>query len=161
MTEQRHPVRTKLWAIALGCIAIVAFAAWFSTRSDHPTIAASGQKGWFTTDDGRTWFADASEKMPPFQKDGKTAYGCVVMGTADKSTQWVAYLYRFKATIQSQQTDARSKSMPAELRLREAMEVKKPGTGETGWVSAMHPRGIEIMATVAKDGRTDLVLVSP
>lgn len=37
-----------------------------------------GGKSFFSDDDGATWFADESSKIPPFDHDGKTAYRVVV-----------------------------------------------------------------------------------
>jgi len=119
---------------------------------------------WYTTDDGKTWFADNVEKIPPFDKDGKVAYGCCVWTTDGGKTKQVSNLYRYseesKNRVHELVRHSRSQSILMLLTM-EPMEVKRPGTGDVGWVKASDPRGIEIQSGVSTGGVGNLEAVVP
>ncbi len=58
-------------------------------------------KAYFTTDDSSpdaakaALFTDSADNLPPFQKDGKTAYLACVFTCDGGKTTWVGYLERF------------------------------------------------------------------
>ena len=51
-------------------------------------------KAYFTTDEGKTFFADRNTKLPPFDKDGKPAYRAHVFRCGGNRV--VGYLSRYR-----------------------------------------------------------------
>lgn len=73
---------------------IIAVAVGFIVYSQRPAAAAKPPtKCFYTTDDGKSWFADDYRKLPPFTKDGKEAVRAWVMKCKD--VEFVAYMERF------------------------------------------------------------------
>ena len=106
-----------------------------------------GTQYWFTTDDGKTTFADDAQKLPPFDHNGKQAVRACCFTSDDGNTHWIAYLERFspngkrvleaylRRPIEDQDGMERTRLMSA------GIEVKRPGAPETDWTT---------MANVAK-----------
>lgn len=80
-------------------IAVAGCSIWGQMRDNSPQRTKSA---FYTIDDGKTWFVDDISKIPPFEKDGKTAYGitlvqCWTESNPDPAPQPL-YLYRYTAT---------------------------------------------------------------
>lgn len=121
---------------------MVAAVAW--SQSNGPQELG---RSWYTVDDGKSYFADDVAKVPPFAKDGKTAYGCEVFTCDGGKTAFVGFLFRYRAGAEAEfkalvkpsasagpeieEYQARRNAI--DIRMR---EVKRPHTGDVGWVSA-------------------------
>ena len=96
---------------------------------------------YFSTDDGKTWFADSVEKIPPFDHDGQEA-DRVYLYHAASGTPFIAYLQRYtkagKREAEKLWADAHAKADAAGGRVEvdqialdgltmNSAEVKKPG----------------------------------
>ena len=85
-------------------------------------------KNFFTTDDGQTWFADSSSKLPPFDHDGAKAVRCYVFkGSSGKFT---GLLEKYSDDTLNQLAH-RDPNVP--LHSSPPVMVKKPG--EKDWKS--------------------------
>lgn len=85
----------KVVTVAVGVL-VVAIAGW-AILTHGPSQTATDQAGegtFFTTDDGATYFKGSADQVPPFDVNGKTAYGAHV-GTGDGGVTKVYYLDRF------------------------------------------------------------------
>ena len=78
--------------IVLAVIYIVYFVS-----SDRPSLASGPSKAFYTIDDGKSYFVESADKVPPFEYQGKSAVLCHVF-TCDKGkTRFVGYLQRYTA----------------------------------------------------------------
>jgi hypothetical protein len=139
----------RVTAIAIvGILLLTSGLVLWQTRSEGP--AGSAKKAFFTVDDGKTWFADDIHKLSPFDHNGKIAYRCYVYSTEDGKTRFVSHLERYSddAKKVKQQLDGGAKSLdPISMQaLMNGTEVKRPGTGDTGWISTRDPRSSETMS---------------
>src|SRR5438093_6857424 len=84
-------------AIAVSVLLIAAVFSFLALRARGEREAgasAGGPKAWYTIDDGRTWFADAANKVVPFEHQGKQAYRCYVWTCDGGKTKFVSHLER-------------------------------------------------------------------
>ena len=125
--------------IAGGFVLIALIAAYFTFAgsSSGSNLGGATGKAFYTIDDGKTWFADSAEKLPPFDHDGKEAVGAVVYQCGGK--QFVNHLIRYtpagktatlanEASLKSGKPIAPTRGRPAGLR-----QLKRPGT--TTWIA--------------------------
>jgi hypothetical protein len=99
-------------------------------------------KAFFTVDDGKTYFVDSAWRVPPFTTaEGKTAYR-VKLAQCGKSAPFVSYLEKYsdadkkrmEEQLQQPTTPGNSYFMAAAGDDRFVI-VKKPLTGDKGWVA--------------------------
>lgn len=122
----------------MGMVVVFAIAAFvFFSRGDSES-GSSGDEVWFTTDDGKTWFAMPSSTLAPAEKDGKTAVRAHVF--VCEGEKYVGYLERL-----SPDAARRIKSGMFDPMLSAAIEVKAPGTGDTGWLRISDPAAAGLM----------------
>lgn len=153
-------------AVMIGIIMLAVGYIIFSASAVGTKAAATQERAWFTTDDGATWFADDSKKVPPFQtSDGKTAVSADVFKCGD-GKPFVLYLQRFTPQAKkylesraSKQVD-RAKGSPAtvdgdDVLIYTGFEVKVPKGPR--WVAAKEPTAAGIMSPVCPDGGTDKI----
>jgi hypothetical protein len=132
--------------ITVGLIACaIGFAVWYLFLSGGSAADQPGAKAFFTSDDGKTYFLDMAEKIPPFDHNGKKAYGCSVFTNDGGKTQYVAWLYRYtdegKKRLERMRASKGREMGPSPL---ECIEVKPAGTGDDGWMLTSSPKGMEI-----------------
>ncbi|MGN6725541.1 MAG: hypothetical protein ACTHLZ_06460 [Tepidisphaeraceae bacterium] len=124
---------------------------------------------FFTTDDGKTVFADDYQKIPPFDVDGKQAVRAYVFTCDGHKSQFVAYLERISAEAR-QKLDAELKqrggsggtegiSPETAFAMSEGTEVKRPGDAD--WVKRSDPKGQAIIDVKCPQGTGQLEVVSP
>jgi hypothetical protein len=96
---------------------------------------------YFSDDDGKTFFADDSKKLPPFDHGGKQAVQAHVFECGGKRV--VGYLSRYTAdalaTIEESKQARAAGRLPANVGklarvAQTGTEIKRPG--ETTWVTA-------------------------
>jgi hypothetical protein len=91
-TLRRRPL--LVGALSTVCIGLVAWT-WFVNASDERgDQRPATRKSWYTIDDGRHWFADAMNKIVPFEHEGKQAYRCFVWTCDGGTTEFVSHLER-------------------------------------------------------------------
>jgi hypothetical protein len=114
-------------------------------------------EAYYTVDDGITWFADDINKIPPFDKDGKPAYRVHVFRCAD-GKEFVSHLERYTPEARKKLEEARAQGDQADPAVYEevsmtGIEVKKPGTGDSGWVKQSdYERAAKITMPQCADG---------
>jgi hypothetical protein len=155
-------------ATAIIILTALGFGLWqFMRGSGAGGSATSGgpARAYFTIDDGKTWFEDSLAKLPPFQHDGKTAYRARLFTCDGGKTKFVGYLERFtpemRAHIESLQKGGPG-TIPMESQESGGIEVKKPGTGDKGWVKRSDPTAQKLIeAVTCPDGSTNNLEMVP
>jgi hypothetical protein len=120
----RHPG----WAWTAGATLLVAAVLLILAQLRANAPRPYTGKAFFSTDDGKTWFEDDIEKLPPFEHDGKTAYRAYVFTCDGGKTQWVGYLQRYAKAIREKNNRARRGTGP----ITDGIELKRPGDAE--WI---------------------------
>lgn len=155
-TLNKNPAITTGATAAIILIAI-GFIIYQLSGGSSPGIAT---EAYFSNDDGKTWFADDINKIPPFDKDGKPAYKAYVY-QCPGSDPFVSHLERY--------TEAGKKAMEAAMNSNDpnnpvimedvqmtAIEVKKPGADPVkGWVRQSSPVAAKVMELKCPDGTTE------
>jgi len=145
-------VRNKscvLTSLAVAAI-LAAGIIWLVTTTGKttPNDALQYQLAWFSTDDGKTWFADSADNLPPFDKDGKPANRAYLYRKSGGQPV-VVFLERYTPNALSQLNDLKKPTgRPPEIGLREriiavGVEVKKPG--DQSWINVSDPRAAGVM----------------
>jgi hypothetical protein len=131
-------------------VLLVIFVIW-QLFGGGPPSGHQSIKIYFTADDGRTWFVDDSDKVPPFDHGGAPAVRCFVFKSSS-SAPFVGYLQEFTPAMHDQLTGvAGAHGMP--LDPSGEILVKKPG--EKKWVPSYSPQGVKIMDVHAPDGSAE------
>ena len=120
--------RQTLMAVAAGVMIVGAGVAIFLQARE--LMGPGAGKSFFTVDDGKTFFVDSSDKIPPFERGGQQAYRAHVFECGGKRV--VGYLSRF--------------TPEAIAALREAAKYK--GTGKpppnVGVLSSIGTTGLQV-----------------
>jgi hypothetical protein len=119
-------------------------------RGNRPLSGPSGMQSYFTTDDGRTWFADAAEQIPPFDHNGLPAVRCYVFETAN-SANFAGYLETYTQQIHDELTGVTHVAGP--VNTEAGSFVKRPG--DKNWVLEMSPAGQRIVKVKSPDGSAE------
>ena len=104
-TIQRHP-RASLVASVLVILTVLGVAYASYKRSMPGSIAGQA----FSSDDGASWFVDASDPIPPFDHKGKPAVTAHLARPDAGGTLKVIYLERFTPDARTVAQKIRSKS---------------------------------------------------
>jgi hypothetical protein len=155
----RNQINQKPVIAGIVAVAVVAFvvAMVFSQlRGNHPSTI-SGVQRYYTADDGKNWFADAWEKVPPFDHDGSPAVLCFVFKTST-SPPFAGYLEEYTPQMHDELTGA-VKARGAVVPDSGAL-VKRPG--DKTWVPLGSPAGRRIVNVASPKGSAGpLQLVDP
>jgi hypothetical protein len=151
----KPPSRWKLhgkfeyWAAVVGAIALMTGAFLLLRTGAQPEAGTQPQidLAWYTTDDGKTWFSDAKNKLAPFDHKGAQAVRCWIYSCDGGNTKFAAYLERFTPAAKTRLDSLLASKQPAspgeiEQLMATGAEVKRPG--DATWVSASSSRGLEI-----------------
>ncbi|WP_428940315.1 hypothetical protein [Fontivita pretiosa] len=142
---------------ASGILVAILAALWALSPGNGVATASAAQPGqvFFSSDDGKTYFADDPSKIPPFEKDGKQVYRAYVFKAAD-GKPFVSYLARYTPEVRQQlqaiyarPPEQRNPMVIAQLEL-DGLEVKAPGQSE--WMSRSDPRATELTMPRLPDG---------
>lgn len=132
-TINKNPKQTT--AITAGIIAVAfLLIIWQACSGGGGGVGQS----YYTIDDGKTYFVDASNKIPPFMKDGKEAVRAHVF-VCPGGQPFVGYLEKYSPQDKKMMEDAiAGKAPPAAYAgyTGQAM-VKKPNMPPTAWVPLM------------------------
>jgi hypothetical protein len=142
--------------IVIACAAaviVIALVVALMPSSATPSKGAAAQD-WYTIDDGKSWFADDAGKFPPYEYKGKTAYRCRVWTCDDGKTKFVSHLERFTAEAKRKLETTPPQDAGSSLESR-MIEVKRPLTGDQGWVSIRSPRAESIVTPKCASGQQD------
>ena len=111
------------------------------------------KKMYYSDDDGKTYFADDTSRIYPFDHNGKQAYRATVM--KGNGEPYVAFLTRYTDSVRDQLLALEGKSDSESINKRAALsssgiQVKKPG--DSKWVPVLSPEAGKVMQPVAPDG---------
>jgi hypothetical protein len=110
------------------CIAITITTVVVQVRAGRRAITTQEPDSYFTTDDGKTFFAASGTNVPPFDYKGRTAVHAYVFESGGK--RFVGYVERF--TPEGHKAMVENRASPATLMY--GRELKKPGS--TTWVKS-------------------------
>jgi hypothetical protein len=154
-TLNENPGLTTAGTVLIVVAAIV-FIVVSWARGPVEGEGVGGNQAYYTIDDGQNYFAAEFTKIPPFEHEGKQAVRAHVFTCDGGKTRFVGYLERFspeaKKMVEEFARQTGSSTMAMED--QSGIQVKRPGTGERGWVSMTHPTAQEIRNVLCPDGTT-------
>jgi hypothetical protein len=140
-TLEKKPVLGITGAVVMIVLAAALMVRSMTNQGSHEVNAA-----YYTTDDGKTWFAAGIDHVAPFEHEGKEAVKVYLFRCGDRGKPFVAYLERFtpqgKKQVEKMWADARARANKDGTAVAidrvalygatmSATEVKKPG--ESHW----------------------------
>lgn len=140
---------------ALASLLVLASIAYLihTVRGRGTDLPVFPDKGYFTIDDGATWFVASDSNVAPFaDQNGKEAVRANLFTCDGGSHVWVAYLEKYtpaaKAALEAMQA---GKPLPTNTPgpITGKM-VKRPGTGK--WVVISNPASADVMTPKCPDG---------
>lgn len=151
---EEHPLVAIVAMVVM--LGLAGVSIWYTTFDASRTSAAM-LRGWFSDDDGHSWFAGDQRMLPPFDHDGKQACRAYVFTCDGGKTKFVAYLERYTPSAKSSLEKAReeAKKGPPIAGLYERLEatgveVKKPGDAD--WVNVKDPKAASIRKVACPSG---------
>jgi hypothetical protein len=130
-----------------GAVLLLLVIVFAQLRGNRSPTGNSGAERYYTIDDGRTWFADAWEQIPPFDHEGSPAVLCHVFKTSN-SAPFAGYLEQYTQAAHDQLTGAVRGAGP--VIPPAGVLVKRPG--DKTWVPWASPAGQKILAVKSPDG---------
>jgi hypothetical protein len=137
---------------------LVVALCFIASRVRHEPGAqrSTVKQAFFSDDDGKTYFQDSAAKLPPFDHNGMSAYGAVVL-RCPGGQPFVAFLLKYDIPEIPQLEERIRQSETPNLILSSLVmqaEVKKPG--ESRWVSfSGDPKGYARITTPMCPGGGD------
>ena len=145
--------------VGAGAAAVVLVLAGMSIAWQSSGPPKSPGKGFYTVDDGKSFFTDDVYRATPFEHNGKQAYGAIVLKCPNGGEPFVAYVTRLGDRFLKQAKALEAKHEGGFTQKFEALqvaglEVKKPG--QSTWVRADSSPGQKLVADAIKcpDGST-------
>jgi hypothetical protein len=167
----RQVMNDKPWIglTMAGLVLAIGLALIWGHLSGHGP-SEPGDKAFFTTDDGKTWFAADVTNIPPFDREGKQACRAIVLRCGN-GEPFVHHLESYPPQVRKQLEDSVAAAgdqsqkiitvVRGERMLLDDVLVKKPG--DPGWVR-LTPKDAEayrkISIPACPDGQ-DMVTVDP
>jgi hypothetical protein len=151
--------------ITIGLIVIALILIFVQANADNP--ANEQGEVYLTSDDGATFVEGAADKIPPLNEDGKVTYGARVYECEDGKRFVGAverYLPEAKAKLEeyfSKKPEERDATIPQKYDTDRFKEIKKPGTGDTGWVAVNSSAGRQLLQVPCQSGSGTAVEVKP
>ena len=171
-TLNQNPKATA--AVTAGLVLIAVAVIVYQLMQPSGPQAASGN-AWYTTDGGQTYYSDDGGKIPPFERDGKTAVRAYVWQCG--GDPFVSHLERLAPDSKKKLEELQAKGVNvnpgprkpgdppgnvAVMTLMNDKEVRAPGPGDDGWVKMLSPEGRAIGSAKCPDGQDGpLVAVMP
>lgn len=131
-------------------LAIGALAIFFAMPA-HSQPTGNAHTAFYSVDDGKTWFADDLQKIPPFDKGGKPAVRAYVYRGAN-GTEFVHHLERYTPEAHAVMEElgkpmSGGKGLPnfaaAQSASANGREVKRPG--DSKWINASSREAAELL----------------
>jgi hypothetical protein len=151
--------------VTIGIIALAVIVIIYQLMSGGDSYSPPS-KAYYTVDDGATFFEDDIERVPPYDYNGQTAVKALVYDCGD-GKKFVGVMQRYNKKAHAKMTEyyskpsaARDESIRLENDNDRAWEVKKPGTGDKGWVPAYTGQGRRLFLVTCPNGG-DAILVDP
>ena len=139
--------KVKVAVIVILFVAALVLLWLYFPRGQRGIVAGGEQQAFYSVDDGANWFVDGTDKLPPFDHDGKSAVRAYVYECDGK--KYVNHLQRYTAqgravAVEASQKPANGRFDGREMAMLKAkgLEVKRPGDAK--WVNAADPNAGEI-----------------
>jgi hypothetical protein len=154
-------------ASAIGAGLLVLGIVFLAYQFTAGGAGGSSDEAYFTTDDGRTYFADDATKVAPFDHDGKQAVRAYVF-ECEGGKPFVNHLERHTAEgkkmieslAEAQRAGKQPPRAPAGAGTMWGLEIKKPG--DKDWIPAGNlAKSGPMMQPKCPDGKGEPVLVVP
>ena len=115
-------------------------------------------KSFFTVDDGKSWFADSSSKLPPFDHGGAQAVRCYVF--KNSSGDFAGLLEKYSDDTRARLIQMAEHVPPIPVRDPPPVMVKKPG--DKDWTNMAPEReGMMLMHNFANPDGSPMERVMP
>jgi hypothetical protein len=114
-------------------------------------------ENFFTTDDGQTWFADSSSKLPPFDHKGAMAVRCFVF--KGHNGKFAGLLEKYSDDVRADLVRKAQQVPPVPVRDPPPIMVKKPGA--KGWKSIAPDQEASLLMHITGSDGSDAVRVMP
>lgn len=162
----REAIQSKRGVVVAAVFFLIAVIVTYSQmtgRTSNSTLDGTG--GYFSIDDGTTWFEADASKIPPFEYKGQQAVRAYVFTCDGGKTRFVGFLERYrpdaKQLLEKGNSGAPSLAANNSVLISNGVEVKPPkANGE--WVSRKAPAGIAITSQIkcppGQSGTPELVL---
>lgn len=137
-------------ALAIGVVVLAVGCVLFEIhRLRHPWGEAA-TTGFFSDDDGATYFVDSLNRTPPFDHDGKRAVTAFVF-KCRSGAAFVGYLQRYtaKGLKELQSPGPGTFLEPSEI------QISAPLKGEKGWTATFGNAAPAILNVKCPDGSTE------
>ena len=155
-TLNKNPIITTsvTGGIILICLIVVLYSAFGGGPSSVDAVA----QGYYSTDDGKTFFPENLSNVPPFDHEGQPAVRAYVYRCGNDGTPFVGYLERYSPGVHDKVVAAKSSgdmNAGMDSESLKGREVKRPG--DANWLNVMTPKASELVANVkCPDGSTDV-----
>jgi hypothetical protein len=155
-----HPSLAVVSVLAAPVLILCIF--WHGAAARHSAARALVQ-GWYTDDDGKSWYADDKWLIPPFDHNGKTAVRAYVFSYKDAGGEheFVGYMERYaplaKQALEQAREELKTTKEPPQAGLYErvsatGIELKKPGA--SAWINVRDPHAAAVRALNCPPGST-------
>lgn len=139
-------------AVGGAVVLLAAFIVW-QLIGGHRAITHPSVQMFYTSDDGRTWFADDYNKVPPFDHDGAPAVRCAVF-KCSATGPFAGYLLEMTPAMHDQLTGlVKPDAQHPGLSPSGETLVKKPGG--KNWVLSYTSEGVNIMNVHCPGGSSE------
>jgi hypothetical protein len=141
--------------VTVAVIVLALLYIFLSNRSGGVTGSTIHAKAYYSTDDGKTYFADDAKNVPPFQKDGKEAVRAYVFKCPD-GKKFVAHLERYtldaKKKIEAVQSGSGGIGDPTVLETIQMTGVEIKAPGQPKWIKQSDPRAGAVLTPKCSSG---------
>lgn len=142
---------------AVGSIGLIALALGVVVWQPWPRSYPKDLKRvYYSNDEGKTWFADDINKVPPFLKDGKVAYRAQVV-QCPSGKPFVAFLMRYGEAEKKAMDEAVTRGKDPRLKDQttgKRLEYRKPNGAASEWGGSSQALNSPTRV-VCPDGSTD------
>ena len=153
-------MRKKPW-LKYAVMGAVVLAIGINAYHLWPEKKLSQTLAYFSDDDGKTWYADNRDNIPPYDHNGKQAVRAIVFSYANGSKQFCGYLLRYSPAVRKSIMDAVAAGAahpPAlspyaiayGMNFVTTSEVKAAGSSEP-WVPSTSDKGRTVMSVKSPD----------
>jgi hypothetical protein len=144
---EKHPKAVVSLVVACICVTITTVVVQVS--AGRRAITTQAPDGFFTVDDGKTFFTASANNIPPFDWNGQPAVAAHVFESSGK--RFVGYVERFNAEAHKLMVENKG-NIETQISGR---EMKKPGDAK--WVrSDDHQKIAKIVNVQSPDGSSQV-----
>jgi hypothetical protein len=126
------------YAVAITVIVILGALVFIFWQTRPETPGEIETRVFYTDDDGKTWFPEQANHVPPFNHNGKDAVRCFVY--KNNGQPFVAYMRKFTKPVAAKISGNQSMG---DAELANGTLVKRPS--DPDWIPSSDPRAAAIM----------------